>query len=109
MSRLFLKTSWQPYGGIWKTGGLLTERLFSLTRQLPRVSVLRIGTQILSILESTPLFCSMRMRQRVERRLASLLISFCRLTVFVACLGILGLAAYSTEQRTNPADSLRYE
>ncbi len=35
-----------------------------------------------------------------ERRLASLLISFCVLTVFVACLGIFGLAAYSTEQRT---------
>jgi putative ABC transport system permease protein len=35
-----------------------------------------------------------------ERRLASLLISFCLLTVFVACLGIFGLAAYSTEQRT---------
>jgi len=35
-----------------------------------------------------------------ERRLASLLISFCELTVFVACLGIFGLAAYSTEQRT---------
>ena len=35
-----------------------------------------------------------------ERRLASLLISFCGLTIFVACLGIFGLAAYSTEQRT---------
>jgi putative ABC transport system permease protein len=35
-----------------------------------------------------------------DRRLASLLISFCLLTVFVACLGIFGLAAYSTEQRT---------
>lgn len=35
-----------------------------------------------------------------ERRLSSLLISFCQLTVFVACLGIFGLAAYSTEQRT---------
>ncbi len=35
-----------------------------------------------------------------ERRLASLLISFCELTIFVACLGIFGLAAYSTEQRT---------
>ena len=35
-----------------------------------------------------------------ERRLSSLLISFCELTVFVACLGIFGLAAYSTEQRT---------
>lgn len=35
-----------------------------------------------------------------ERRLAALLISFCQLTVFVACLGIFGLAAYSTEQRT---------
>ncbi len=35
-----------------------------------------------------------------ERRLASLLISFCQLTVFVACLGIFGLAAHSTEQRT---------
>jgi len=35
-----------------------------------------------------------------ERRLASLLVSFCELTVFVACLGIFGLAAYSTEQRT---------
>jgi putative ABC transport system permease protein len=35
-----------------------------------------------------------------ERRLASLLISFCQLTVLVACLGIFGLAAYSTEQRT---------
>lgn len=35
-----------------------------------------------------------------ERRLASLLISFCELTVFVACLGIFGLAAYGTEQRT---------
>ncbi len=35
-----------------------------------------------------------------ERRLAALLISFCQLTAFVACLGIFGLAAYSTEQRT---------
>jgi putative ABC transport system permease protein len=35
-----------------------------------------------------------------ERRLASLLVSFCQLTVLVACLGIFGLAAYSTEQRT---------
>jgi putative ABC transport system permease protein len=35
-----------------------------------------------------------------ERRLSTLLISFCQLTVFVACLGIFGLAAYSTEQRT---------
>jgi putative ABC transport system permease protein len=35
-----------------------------------------------------------------ERRLGSLLISFCQLTVLVACLGIFGLAAYSTEQRT---------
>jgi putative ABC transport system permease protein len=35
-----------------------------------------------------------------ERRLASLLISFCQLTLFVACLGIFGLAAFSTEQRT---------
>ncbi|MBN1272361.1 MAG: ABC transporter permease [Candidatus Aminicenantes bacterium] len=35
-----------------------------------------------------------------ERRLSSLLISFCEFTVFVACLGIFGLAAYSTEQRT---------
>jgi putative ABC transport system permease protein len=35
-----------------------------------------------------------------ERRLASLLISFCQLTIFVACLGIFGLSAYSTEQRT---------
>lgn len=35
-----------------------------------------------------------------EKRLASLLISFCELTIFVACLGIFGLAAYSTEQRT---------
>jgi putative ABC transport system permease protein len=35
-----------------------------------------------------------------ERRLASLLVSFCLLTVFVACLGIFGLAAYGTEQRT---------
>jgi putative ABC transport system permease protein len=32
--------------------------------------------------------------------LALLLISFCELTVLVACLGIFGLAAYSTEQRT---------
>jgi putative ABC transport system permease protein len=35
-----------------------------------------------------------------ERRLASLLIFFCELTIFVACLGIFGLAAYSTEKRT---------
>jgi putative ABC transport system permease protein len=35
-----------------------------------------------------------------ERQLAALLISFCQLTVFVACLGIFGLASYSTEQRT---------
>jgi putative ABC transport system permease protein len=35
-----------------------------------------------------------------ERRLASLLVSFCELTVLVACLGIFGLAAYSTERRT---------
>ncbi len=35
-----------------------------------------------------------------ERRLAGLLISFCLLTVFVACLGIFGLASYTTEQRT---------
>ncbi len=35
-----------------------------------------------------------------ERRLASLLISFCQLTIFVACLGIFGLSAYSAEQRT---------
>ena len=28
------------------------------------------------------------------------MISFCQLTVFVACLGIFGLAAYSTEHRT---------
>ncbi len=35
-----------------------------------------------------------------EKRLASILISFCELTVLVACLGIFGLAAYSTEQRT---------
>ncbi len=35
-----------------------------------------------------------------ERRLASLLTSFCGLTVFVSCLGIFGLAAYSSEQRT---------
>jgi putative ABC transport system permease protein len=35
-----------------------------------------------------------------ERRLASLLISFCQLTILVACLGIFGLSAYSTEQRT---------
>jgi putative ABC transport system permease protein len=35
-----------------------------------------------------------------ERRLATLLISFCQLTVLVACLGIFGLASYSTEQRT---------
>lgn len=34
-----------------------------------------------------------------ERRLASLLVSFCQLTVFVACLGIFGLAAFSTEQK----------
>jgi putative ABC transport system permease protein len=35
-----------------------------------------------------------------EKRLASILISFCELTILVACLGIFGLAAYSTEQRT---------
>ncbi|MFO7981461.1 MAG: ABC transporter permease [Candidatus Aminicenantes bacterium] len=35
-----------------------------------------------------------------ERRLASLLVSFCLLTVFVAGLGIFGLASYSVEQRT---------
>jgi putative ABC transport system permease protein len=35
-----------------------------------------------------------------EKRLASILVSFCGLTVLVACLGIFGLAAYSTEQRT---------
>jgi putative ABC transport system permease protein len=35
-----------------------------------------------------------------EKRLASLLISFCQLTILVACLGIFGLSAYSTEQRT---------
>jgi putative ABC transport system permease protein len=35
-----------------------------------------------------------------ERRLGSLLIFFCQLTVFVVCLGIFGLAANSTEQRT---------
>ena len=35
-----------------------------------------------------------------EKRLAALLIFFCGLTVLVACLGIFGLAAYSTEQRT---------
>jgi putative ABC transport system permease protein len=35
-----------------------------------------------------------------EKRLASLLISFCELTILVACLGIFGLAACSTEQRT---------
>jgi putative ABC transport system permease protein len=35
-----------------------------------------------------------------ERRLASLLVSFCELTILVACLGIFGLSAYSTEQRT---------
>jgi len=35
-----------------------------------------------------------------EKRLASLLVFFCGLTVVVACLGIFGLAAYSTEQRT---------
>jgi putative ABC transport system permease protein len=35
-----------------------------------------------------------------DRRLASLLISFCELTILVACLGIFGLSAYSTEQRT---------
>ena len=35
-----------------------------------------------------------------ERRLATLLISFCVLTIVVACLGIFGLASYVTEQRT---------
>ena len=35
-----------------------------------------------------------------EKRLATLLISFCQLTVFVACLGIFGLASFSAEQRT---------
>jgi putative ABC transport system permease protein len=35
-----------------------------------------------------------------ERRLASLLVSFCQLAIFVACLGIFGLSAYSAEQRT---------
>ncbi|MFO7867521.1 MAG: ABC transporter permease [Candidatus Aminicenantes bacterium] len=35
-----------------------------------------------------------------ERRLAHLLVSFCLLTVFVAGLGIFGLASYSVEQRT---------
>jgi putative ABC transport system permease protein len=35
-----------------------------------------------------------------EQRLADLLISFCQLTVLVACLGIFGLASFSIEQRT---------
>lgn len=35
-----------------------------------------------------------------ERRLANLLVSFCLLTVFVAGLGIFGLASFSVEQRT---------
>lgn len=35
-----------------------------------------------------------------EQRLAVLLVSFCVLTVFVACLGIFGLASFSAEQRT---------
>jgi putative ABC transport system permease protein len=37
---------------------------------------------------------------REEQRLAVLLVSFCALTVFVACLGIFGLASFSAEQRT---------
>jgi putative ABC transport system permease protein len=35
-----------------------------------------------------------------EQRLVSLLVFFCGLTVFVACLGIVGLASYGTKQRT---------
>jgi putative ABC transport system permease protein len=35
-----------------------------------------------------------------DRRLAVLLVSFCGLTIFVACLGIFGLASFSAEQRT---------
>lgn len=35
-----------------------------------------------------------------DRRLAVLLVSFCGLIVFVACLGIFGLASFSAEQRT---------
>lgn len=35
-----------------------------------------------------------------ERKLASLLMSFCGLAVFVAALGVFGLASFSAEQRT---------
>jgi putative ABC transport system permease protein len=35
-----------------------------------------------------------------ERRLANLLVYFCCLTIFIACLGTFGLASYSIEQRT---------
>lgn len=35
-----------------------------------------------------------------DRRLAVLLVSFCGLTIFVACLGVFGLASFSAEQRT---------
>ncbi len=35
-----------------------------------------------------------------ERRLAGFLVFFCFLTVFVACLGVFGLASFTTEQRT---------
>jgi putative ABC transport system permease protein len=35
-----------------------------------------------------------------ERRLAEFLVFFCLLTVFVACLGVFGLASFTAEQRT---------
>jgi putative ABC transport system permease protein len=35
-----------------------------------------------------------------EKRLGSILVSFCLLTVFVACLGVFGLASFIAEQRT---------
>jgi len=35
-----------------------------------------------------------------EKRLGTILVSFCALTIFVACLGIFGLASFIAEQRT---------
>ena len=87
-----------------------TELLVRLPQENPRESISRIR-DIWGMLLPGQIFDYAFIEDLLlrsydeEQRLASLLVYFCGLTILVACLGIFGLAAHNTEQRTKEIGS----
>jgi putative ABC transport system permease protein len=85
-----------------KTAGSLVVRLPKENGQAVLAQIRDIWNRLLPGQVFDPAYVDefMAKTYQKERRLAGILLFFCGLTIFVACLGIFGLASFSAEQKT---------